>query len=113
MRSPLGVIIFTAVMLLLDTYIFQAVRTVAQNSNPKTKTIVYSIYWGISILAVIGFLLFIYTEQQFLGKKFRTYLFATIIGLFLAKLVGIIFLMVDDLRRVIQWAAGKLLFSRT
>ena len=113
MRSPLGVIIFTAAMLLLDTYIFQAVRTVAQNSNPKTKTIVFSIYWCISILAILGFLLFVYTEQQFLGKKFRTYLFATIIGLFLAKLVGVIFLFVDDLRRGIQWSAGKLMFSRT
>ena len=85
MRSPLGVTIFLSLMLLLDWYFFAAVKTVSQHLSPKAKTIVYSIYWGITVLAVVGFLLFVYTEQQFLGKRVRTYLFATILGLFLAK----------------------------
>lgn len=113
MRSPTGVIIFLTVMLLLDTYFFMAVRTVTNSSSPKVKTIVYCIYWTLTILSVIGFLVFIYSEQNFLGKKFRTYLFATIIGLFLAKLTGMIFFLADDLRRGIQWAAGKLFFNNT
>jgi hypothetical protein len=46
-------------------------------------------------------------------KKIRTYLFATIIGLFLAKLTASIFFMVDDLRRAIQWISGKLFFQNT
>ncbi len=113
MRSPLGVFIFTIVMLLLDTYIFQAVKTVVQESSPRTKAIVYTIYWSVTVLAIIGFFLFVFTEQQVLGKKFRTYLFATIIGLFLAKMVMLIFLVADDLRRGIQWLAGKTFFEKT
>ncbi|MEJ7625439.1 MAG: metallophosphoesterase [Ferruginibacter sp.] len=113
MRSPLGVIIFIVIMLLLDTYVFQAVRTVVQNASPKTKVVVYTIYWAITVVAITGFLLFAFTEQQFLGKKFRTYLFATIIGLFLAKLTGLLFFVADDIRRGIQWAAGKLFFNNT
>lgn len=113
MRSPIGVIIFIAIMLILDSYVFQAVKAVVQNTGPKTKTIVYTIYWSITALAIIGFLLFVFTEQNFLGKKVRTYLFATIIGLFLGKLTGLIFFLVDDVRRGIQWVAGKLLFSNT
>ena len=97
----------------MDTYVFQAVRTVMHNSAPKTKMIVYSIYWAITILAVIGFLVFAFTEENFLGKKVRTYLFATIIGLFLAKLTGLVFFLVDDIRRAIQWIAGKLFFKNT
>jgi hypothetical protein len=113
MRSPTGALIFIAIMLLLDTYVFQAVKAVVQTANPKTRAIVYSIYWGVTVLAVIGFLLFVFTEQNFLGKKFRTYLFATIVGLFLAKLTALIFFLVDDVRRGIQWTAGKLLFRNT
>ncbi len=113
MRSPLAVIIFLTIMLGLDYYFYLAIRTVSHAASYRTKIVVGSIYWTITILAVIGFLLFAFTDQQFLGKKLRTYLFATVIGLFLAKLTAMIFFLTDDLRRGIQWAAGKLFFNNT
>ena len=111
MRTPVGIFIVIAIALLMDTYIFQAVKAVSQSVSPKAKVIIYTVYWSLSALAIISFLIFAFTDHNFLGKKFRTYLFATAIGLFLAKMVAIIFFLVDDLRRLIQWAAGKLFFN--
>ena len=108
MRTPLGVLIFITVTLVLDTYIFQAIKSVSQSLSPRAKTIVYSIYWGLTAITVIGFLLFVYTGQDFLGRKIRTYLFATIIGLFLAKITAGVFFLIDDIRRGVQWGALKL-----
>ena len=108
MRSPLGVFIFLSVMMLLDFYFFQAIKTVSQSASPRLKTIIFTVYWSISVLAIIGFLIFVYSDQQFLGKRIRTYLFATIIGLFLAKMSALVFFLADDLRRGVQWLAGKL-----
>ncbi len=113
MRSPTAVVIFLSIMLALDFYFFLAIRTVSQNATPRTKAIVAIVYWSVTILAVVGFLAFVFTEEPFLGKKIRTYLFATVIGLFLAKLTAMIFFLTDDLRRGIQWAAGRLLFRNT
>ncbi len=113
MKTPLGVVFFLSVMLALDFYFFQAIKTVSQSLSPKAKTILYVAYWGITILAVIGFLLFAFTEQAYLGRKVRTYLFSIIIGLFLAKMVAMIFFLVDDLRRGIQMLVGKLFFNNT
>lgn len=113
MRTPIGLAIFIAIMLLMDTYIFQAVKAVSQSVSPKARIIIYSIYWGLTGIAIISLLLFVYTDHQFLGKKIRTYLFATMIGLFLAKLVAILFFIIDDIRRMIQWVAGKLFFNNT
>ncbi len=113
MRSPTAVIIFLSIMLALDYYFFLAVKAVSQTATPKTKAIISIIYWAITVLAVAGFLLFVFTDEQLLGKKIRTYLFATVIGLFLAKLTAMIFFLTDDVRRGIQWAAGKLLFRNT
>ncbi len=113
MRSPFGIFIFILVMLVVDSYIFQAVKTVSQSASPKTRTIIYSIYWGITILAVAGFLVFALTDQQLLPRKVRTYLFAIIIGLFLAKITALIFLVIDDIRRVAQWIASKLFYNNT
>ena len=113
MRSPTAVVIFLSIMLALDFYFYQAIKTVSQAASPKTKMLIAVIYWSVTILAVAGFLLFVFTDQQLMGKKIRTYLFAVIIGLFLAKLTAMIFFLADDLRRVIQWAAGKLFFNNT
>ena len=69
MRTPLGTTLFIATMLLMDTYIFQAVIAVSRNSSPATKNIVYVIYWSLTVITVISFLLFVFTESDFLGKK--------------------------------------------
>ncbi len=113
MRSPIGIFIFITLMLTLDFYFFQAIKTVSENLSPKVKSIIYIVYWTITLLAVIGFLLFVLTEQQYLGKKIRTYLFSVIIGLFIAKLAALIFFLIDDLRRGIQYIVSKLFFNNT
>ncbi len=113
MRSSFGAFIFIAVMLLVDTYAFQAIRTVSQSASPRVKTIVYAVYWSLSALAVIGYLLFIFSKPDLLPKRVRTYLFATLMGFFLAKFTAVIFFLIDDLRRLVQWAAGKMLYRNT
>ncbi len=107
MRTPLGAFLFLAFALLMDTYIFQAIKTVSQSASPKTRTIIYAIYWTISAIAVISFLLFLFTDHTFLGKRFRTYLFAVSIGLFLSKIIVVAFVFIDDLRRLIEWIVSK------
>ena len=89
MRSPLGAFIFISFMLLMDAYVFQAVKAVSLSASPKTKAIIVGIYWGITVIAVIGFLLFAFGGPEWLPRKVRTYLFAFIMGLFLAKLVAV------------------------
>lgn len=113
MRTPLGVIIFIGINLLLDTYVFQAVKSVSQGLSPRAKTILYAVYWGITAISVISFLLFVYTQQDFLGKRIRTYLFATVIGLFLAKITAVVFFFIDDIRRGLQWVFVKLFAGKT
>ncbi|KAA9041130.1 metallophosphoesterase [Ginsengibacter hankyongi] len=113
MRTPLGAFIFVIIMLLLDAYVFQVIKTLSQSASPRTRTIIFSIYWAISIIAIIGFILFVFTGPDFLPRKVRTYLFATVIGLFLAKFLAVVFFLVDDIRRLIQWASGKLFFKNT
>ena len=112
MRSPGAVVVFLSLMLALDYYFFIALKTVSQNVNPKTKVLIAAIYWSISLLAVVGFLLFVLTEQETLGKKFRTYLFAIIIGLFFAKIMAMVFFLTDDIRRGVQYLAGKIFSNK-
>lgn len=111
MRTPIGVIIFLSLMLLLDLYVFQSVKMVTNTSSIRTRNLVVFSYWSVVALSVISFLLFVYTPQDFFGKKVRVYLFAMVIGLFLAKLLATTFFVIDDIRRIIQWTFSKAVAS--
>lgn len=113
MRSPLGVVIFILFSVVLDFYVYQALKTVSQTLSPKARTVLFTAYFAISILSIAGFLVFIYTDQALLGKKVRSYLFSIIIGLFMAKMVATVFFLLDDIRRLFQWVAAKIFFNKS
>jgi uncharacterized protein len=111
MRSSPTWILLAGLMLLLDFYFFQVVKLVSQSASPKAKTIVYSVYWGISILSLV--ILFTLPLFESMPKNARSTIFAIIIGIFLSKLIASVFFLIDDIRRAIQWIAGKLFFRDT
>jgi uncharacterized protein len=108
MRSRSGFFIFALIMLVLDLYVFQAVKAVSSNATPKARFIIYTIYWTISITAILITALMPYLNYENWPRGLRNYLFAIVIGLFLSKLVAVVFFMIDDLRRMIQWVGSKL-----
>ena len=111
MRSPLGAFIFIVFILLLDLYVFQALKTVSMSSSSRTKTIIYTSYWILTTLVIISFLFLVLNKNDFFPKLLRSYIFAIIIGIFLAKLTTVFFLLIDDLRRAVQWIGLKVIYS--
>lgn len=110
MRTPIGAFIMILLMLALDFYFFQGVKTVMQPASQRTKSIVTAIYWGATAFIVLGYLVFIFTDVSFLGRNTRSYLFAIVVAMFMAKFLGVAFLFLDDMRRFIQWFTGKIFF---
>lgn len=106
MRRLAGSWIFLLVLILVDIYVYQALKSVAANWQPKTRWIVLGTYWGISILSIALMLSIVFTNYENWHKLLRTYAFAVVIGLFLAKLLASAFFLVDDVRRVVQWAGS-------
>ncbi|MBC7948052.1 MAG: metallophosphoesterase [Chitinophagaceae bacterium] len=94
-------------MVILDYYVFQAVKVVSFSASPKTKTIIFAAYWAISILALLGLLILPYLQFQHQSRIVRTTIFAVIMGIFFAKLIAALFFFIDDVRRGIQWLIGK------
>lgn len=105
--------IFIGFMLLLDFYVYQAIKVVSQSASPRMKTFIYSGYWVISLSAIILLIILPYLKIDKQAWLSRSTLFALLAGLFFAKLVASLFFLLDDLRRGIQWSAGKIFFSNT
>ncbi|HXB43931.1 MAG TPA: metallophosphoesterase [Puia sp.] len=113
MRSSSFIWIVLCIMVLLDFYVFQAVKVVAQGASPKVKTLVYYFYWSVSVAALVTLALMPITNFENWPRVLRNYILATILGLLFAKLLATIFFLVDDIRRLMQWASGKLFFRNT
>lgn len=112
MRSWKVLWIVIALVILLDFYIFQVVRSLSQGATARAKMTIFVLYWGVSVCALILFAISpLLNSAEW--PRIRNYIFASVLGLFFAKLLAAVFFLLDDIRRVIQWASGKLFFSNT
>jgi uncharacterized protein len=103
--------ILIAWMIVLDIYFFQAVKIVSQSAGPKTRTLIYAAYWTLSVSAIIILIILPYLQFEHQSKLFRTTIFAMVAGLFFAKMIACLFFLIDDIRRLFQWAGTKLFDS--
>lgn len=108
MRNPAFVFVLAAIMMLLDWYVFQAIKTVTASSPYKVQLTVKTIFISISVITVLCILLFPFLHVLQTNKFFRNYVFALLIGLFFAKMVAVVFFLLDDVRRVALWLMSKI-----
>jgi len=113
MRNAGFVWIIALIMAAIDFYVFQVVKMLCSSSSHKTKTIIFTAYWALSIAIIILFILLPLLNTDRWPKNLRNYIFVTIIGFFFAKVLASVFFLVDDLRRLIQWAVAKIFFRNT
>jgi predicted MPP superfamily phosphohydrolase len=99
MRSATSWWIIALVIFLLDLYVFQALKTVSQQGSERARQAIFISYWVVSFLTIATMLSFPYIQFLQTSKLFRNYVFAILMGLFLAKLIGSLFFIADDVRR--------------
>jgi predicted MPP superfamily phosphohydrolase len=107
MKRLFGSWIFILVMLSVDFYVFQSLRLVTAGLPQKTRLLIHGFYWSFSVIAVLLFLFIPVFGFESIPRFIRTYVFAIVVGFFIAKIVASIFFLVDDLRRVLQWGGTK------
>ncbi|GEO08590.1 phosphoesterase [Segetibacter aerophilus] len=93
---------------MLDLYVFQVLKALASGASEKTRLVIYVVYWALSVSSIAFLLLLPYLNTESWPKNVRNYLFATIAGLFIAKLLATIFFLIDDIRRGITWVLSKM-----
>ena len=108
MRNGFTWWIVAALMLLLDFYVYQAVKTIAQSLSPFSKTGIQFVYWGSAIFALTCLLSLPYFQSLQTNMFFRNYIFSIFVGIFIAKLVGSVFFLIDDVRRLLTWIILKI-----
>jgi uncharacterized protein len=103
MPKYLLLLIAVAFFLTIDFYVFQAVKTVFQAKSETFRNIVYAVFWTLNGLTILAFLMAQMLDPEWLGKRLRWALGIGVFLVYFSKLFSVLFLIIDDLLRAIQW----------
>ncbi|MGV3504564.1 MAG: metallophosphoesterase [Adhaeribacter sp.] len=94
--------ILILIALLVDWYVFQALRTITHNLPLRQQRMWQVFYWSLSVLTaatIIGFSL----TRGAPPSHLKTYLVSTVFIIFACKMVVVLFLLVDDGMRLAKY----------
>ncbi len=103
----LGYIIAIAVVIALDIYIFQLVKSITDKSSARVQKVASYIFWGFTGITIIAIVVAGQLDP-FIHRFWRTMLGSFIFINVFSKLISGVFLLVDDLVRGTQWIILKL-----
>lgn len=93
-------IILLVILLLIDWYVFQAVKTSFLSTEKRYRLFAECLHWSVAILSW-GLIIFgLSGGAKYLPKVFSTYLFAFIVVLYFSKLFVVLFVLTDDIIRL-------------
>ena len=104
----LRLLIFVAVLLALDLYAFQAIRSWLSPRKPTTRRVGYAIYWGITLLAFLFLLLNAFEVFDDWGKNAKMIIRVSLFLVWICKLPIVLLLGIDDLRRGVSWVVNRI-----
>lgn len=111
MNKLLVISLLTLVFLLVDWYVFQALKVAAQHTSQTTQQWIKYAYWIFNALVLSGMWLYNFGNPDWLGKNVRTFLLVGVFISYFSKLFVVLILLIDDLIRLGRWLVS--LFQKT
>ena len=103
MQRTLFFLTLTFVLFAIDWYVWQGLRFVIRNLSPVTQKWIGAGYWGLTILTLIAYVGMQLLPADYFKSNTRTFIVAFIAIPYLSKLLAVLILLVDDVRRFLQW----------
>ncbi len=103
----LGLIVISFLLIILDIYIYRAVRSVSWKWKDNNRLTFKYIWWGYSLLLIAGVFIGIFYNIKFMVRTVILVLFFMTV---VSKIFILPFVLADDIRRAFIWLKRK--FSR-
>ncbi|MDP2412528.1 metallophosphoesterase [Daejeonella sp.] len=100
-----GLIIISILLILIDIYIYRAIRSVSWKWKGQKHLSFTYIWWGYTFLLIAGVFISIFFNIKFL---LRSIILVVFFLTFVSKIFILPFLIADDLRRAMVWISRKL-----
>ncbi|MGM9509823.1 metallophosphoesterase [Larkinella sp. GY13] len=98
--------VVSAILLLIDWYVFQAIKTVTRSATENTQRIVSMLYWGFTGVTIVTYLTMQLLPPDAVGRVARGFIWTAILIPYFSKVFAVLFIFVDDLGRFVRWVAS-------
>lgn len=103
MSMALRILIIGILLVFIDLYFYQSIRTILAGSSASRKSMVFYIYWSFTLFSFLLALAPSFIPLMEWPKFIRVYLFAFVIMILISKIIGSVFIALDDIIRLFRW----------
>ena len=96
-------LLLCVLLLIIDWYFYHAVSTVLKGSSTFKRNLVFYIYWGFTLFSFVIIMLPSFIPFHEWPKFLKIYVLAFVVMSTISKLIGIVFLLMDDIIRLFRW----------
>lgn len=102
-------LVIASIFLVIDIYVWHGVKFLSQGWTDRNRVILRFVYWGYT---VFNFLFFLSWRMGWLtmSRQVLSIIMAISFAILMAKIIWVVFLLIDDIIRLIRWVAE--LFNR-
>lgn len=97
--------IFIVALLLIDLYVFQAVRTITDDWSTVWRNIARYGFWAPTFFCLAAILYYVLGNPDSLSHTARSFLLTGFFAIYLSKLFAVAVLFIDDFQRAVKWTA--------
>jgi uncharacterized protein len=94
---------FIIIFLAVDYYFFQGVLIVSKNWSPVWKSVIRYGFWIPTLLCALALFWWTFDDPYRYSSNFRNWVITGIVATYFSKMVGLVFLLMDDLQRGVRW----------
>jgi predicted MPP superfamily phosphohydrolase len=99
-------IFFALLFLVIDYYVFQAVKTVSDDWTPLWKNIARTAFWIPTVASFAALLWWTFGDPYGVSAATRNWIITGLIATYFSKIFAVVFLFIDDLYRGVKWAVS-------
>lgn len=108
MNRIVGFALMAVFFVLIDFYVWQAIKIVMRSLSASTQRIIGFGFWGLTVFSIISIIaIFSYMPiSPPIKASFRTFLMAGIFIIYISKIFSVLVLIIDDLIRLGKWVVS-------
>lgn len=110
MGRVVAVLLFSVFFILVDLYVFQAVKSSIQGLSGGYRKTISIAFWAITGLSIIG-LIYVNNFEN-VSRDLRRYVVVAVSLIYFSKIFGVLTLLIDDIFRAGQWVFYKVFPSK-
>jgi predicted MPP superfamily phosphohydrolase len=99
-------IFFTLLFLVIDYYVFQAVKTISDDWTPLWRNIARAAFWVPTVASFAALLWWTFGDPYSVNAATRNWILTGLVATYFSKIFAVVFLFIDDLYRGIKWGVS-------